>query len=138
MRVVLDVNLLVSARLTPGGEAHAILDLADAGYDLLLSDFILEQVEKVLNYPRVQSSFPHVTQDVISRHLAELKETGILVAEEIAVSVSSDPEDNRILATAVDGKADFIVTRNISHFPAAYGQVRIISPAEFLKRIRQR
>ena len=138
MRVVLDVNLLVSAGLTPGGEAHAILDLADAGYDLLLSGFILQQVEKVLNYPRVRSSFPHVTQDVISRHLAELKATGIFVNEETAVSVSFDPEDNRILAAAVDGKADYIVTRNVSHFPTVYGRVKVLSPAEFLKFVRQR
>ena len=66
MRVVLDVNLLISVRLTSSGEAQAILNLADAKYDLLLSDFILYKIEEVLNYPWLKSAFPHLTQDAIA------------------------------------------------------------------------
>ncbi len=137
MRVVLDVNLLVSARLTPMGEAQAILDQADARYDLLLSGFILQQVERVLNYPRIQSSFPHLTQDAIATYLTRLRTTGNLVIETTRVQVSPDSEDNRILAAAVDGQADYLVTRNLSHFPSTYGQVKIVSPSDFHRLIRQ-
>lgn len=45
LRVVLDVNVLISAALTPNGEARAILRQARVGYNLLLSDFIFTKVE---------------------------------------------------------------------------------------------
>ena len=44
---------------------------------------------------------------------------------------------NRILAAAVDGNADYLVTRNLSHFPETYGSVGIISPGDFLRMLRQ-
>lgn len=137
MRVVLDVNLLVSARLTPKGEAQAILDQADTRYDLLLSDFILEQVESVLNYPRLQTSFPHLTPEVVATYLAKLRKTGSLVIETTHVGVSPDLEDNCILAVAVNGQADYLVTRNLAHFPSNYGQVKVVSPADFHRLIRK-
>lgn len=50
MRVVLDVNILVSAALTPtpGQQARDILDRAEDQYTLLLSDFILMKVSEIL------------------------------------------------------------------------------------------
>ena len=52
MRVILDVNVFISAAITPKGEARKILRQAETEYTLLLSDFILQQVERVLAYPK--------------------------------------------------------------------------------------
>lgn len=137
MRVVLDVNVLISAAITPTGEARAIFRQAEARYDLLLSDFILQQVERVLHYPHIQSAFSNLTDAAIATYLANLRKTGDLVIETTRVDASPDPEDNRILATAVDGQADYLVTGNLSHFPTAYGPIKILSLAAFRDLLKQ-
>lgn len=137
MRTVLDVNVLVSARITSRGEADKILAQAKAQYDLLLSDFVLHKTGQVLRYPRIQARYPHITEVAIADYLATLRDLAIPVIEKTSVTESIDPEDNRVLAAAVDGQADYLVTYNLSHFPSTYGQVKIVSPADFHRLIRQ-
>lgn len=137
-RVVLDVNLLVSARLTPAGEAQAILNQARISFDLLVSDFVLQKVEQVLGYPHIQTRYSHLSQSVISEYGTTLRALSIPVTEKTVVTVSSDPEDNRVLAVAVDGQADYLVTRNLAHFPPTYGQIKIVSPADFRKLLKEK
>ena len=121
MRVVLDINVLVRAYLTPGGEGWAILNQAEESYTLILSDFIFWKLEAVLHYDHIQRRFPHLTDEIIQDHLAALEEAGELIAERTVITQdsggSSDPEDNRILAAAIDGGADYLVTLNINDFP---------------------
>ena len=62
MRVVLDINVLVRAYLTPGGEGWAILNQAEESYTLILSDFIFWKLESVLSYDHIQRRFPHLTR----------------------------------------------------------------------------
>ena len=135
-RVVLDINVLVSAALTPQGEARAILRLARSNYDLLVSDFMRHKIAQVLRYPHIQSRYTHLTDAAIASFLAEIRGLAIPVFETTTVTASSDPEDNRILAAAVDGQADYLVTRNLAHFPASYGQIKVLAPADFHALIR--
>ncbi len=142
MRVVLDINILVSAVVTPtpGQQARAILDQAEDQYTLLLSDFILWKLEAVLHYDRIQVKYPHLTEEAIQTYLAKLKKTAELVTERTEIDAtegSRDPEDNHILAAAVDGQATYLVTRNTSHFPSAFRGVATIAPADFLRRLRE-
>ena len=129
--------MLVSARLTPSGAAQAVLDQAEAKYDLLLSDFILQQVERVLHHPHIQAGFPHLNDAAIAAYIASLRKAGNLVDETTPIDASPDPEDNRILAAAVDGQADYLVTGNLSHFPPACGQIKILSLAAFRYILKQ-
>lgn len=141
MRVVLDANILVSAAITPtpGQQARAILDQAEESYTLLLSDFILWKLDNVLRYDRIQSKYPHLTETAIQDYLAKLKKIGQVVTERTVITEedgSSDPEDNRILAVAVDGNATHVVTRNTPHFPETFRGSIIIEPADFLRLLR--
>lgn len=137
-RVVLDVNMLVSARITPAGEAQAILNQARISFDLLVSDFVLQKVAQVLGYPHIQARCSHLSQPVISEYGTTLRALSIPVTEKTTVTASSDPEDNRVLAVAVDGQADYLVTRNLAHFPSTYGQIKIVSPADFRKLLMEK
>lgn len=101
MRVVLDINILVSAAVTPtpGQQARDILDQAEDQYTLLLSDFMLWKLEAVLHYDRIQSKYPHLTEDAIQTYLAKLKRMAKAVTERTTVDEtegSRDPEDNHI------------------------------------------
>ncbi|MCC7264935.1 MAG: putative toxin-antitoxin system toxin component, PIN family [Candidatus Latescibacteria bacterium] len=136
LRVVLDANLLTSAVLTPLGEARALLRRARVDYELLLSDFMHARLAQVLHYPHIQTKYPHLTSGVITEYLALLRGLALFVPEKTETTASKDPEDNRVLAVAVDGQADYLVTRNHSHFPATYGQIKIVSPADFRSHLQ--
>lgn len=142
MRVVLDINILVSAAITsrPGQQARYILDQAEARYTLLLSDFMIQRLERVLHYDHIQSKYKHLTESAIQAFLAKLKKMADMVLERTVITEgaggSRDAEDNRILAVAVDGGSTYLVTRNIVHFPKTFRGVTIIEPTAFLQLLR--
>jgi predicted nucleic acid-binding protein len=55
VRFTLDSNILVRAVATPRGPALRLLDIILGSHTLVLSRFILDEVERVLLYPRRQS-----------------------------------------------------------------------------------
>ena len=60
MRVVLDVNVLVSAAITPtpGHVGRDIFDQAGVSYTLLLSEFMVWKLASVLHYARIRTKYP--------------------------------------------------------------------------------
>ncbi len=77
-RAVLDTNILVSALLTPKGQAAAILNLL-AHFTLCLSEEILAELEDVLSRRRIRNRYPLTDQDVAG-YLALLRQVSLMVA----------------------------------------------------------
>jgi predicted nucleic acid-binding protein len=48
------------------------------------------------------------------------------------LEVSGDPDDNRFLECADAGRADYMVTGNLRHFPRFWKKTKIITPREFI------
>jgi predicted nucleic acid-binding protein len=57
VRFTLDSNILVRAATSPRGPALRLLDIVLGAHTLVLSRFILEEVERVLLYPRIQARY---------------------------------------------------------------------------------
>jgi len=55
VRFTLDSNILVRALVSPHGPALRLLDIIRRAHTLVLSRFILDEVERVLLYPRLQA-----------------------------------------------------------------------------------
>ena len=72
MRLTLDSNVLVRALASPHGAALRLLDLVLAAHTLVLSRFILDEVERVLMYPRLQMRF-HITPSEVARFTGNLE-----------------------------------------------------------------
>lgn len=119
MRFTLDSNILVRAVTSPRGPALRLLDIVLGTHTLILSRFILDEVERVLLYPRIQARY-RIAPEEAARFAGSLADASHLV-EPVVVRpiVLSDPDDDPVLYTAVDGKADVLCTRNIRHFAAA-------------------
>lgn len=116
MKITLDSNILVRAAMSPKGPALRLLDLVLGEHVLILSRFILEEVERVLLYPRIQARY-RVTVEEAGRFVANLAEASHLVEPVIRERlILSDPEDDAVLYTAAEGKADVLCTRNVRHF----------------------
>ncbi len=137
---VLDVNVIVSALLAPRGAPRRVLAAWEAGlFSVASSDGIIAEVEDRLRDPRIGGAYGVTPEDV--RWVADLLRTQAeiaAVASNPAVRVTSDPEDDYVLATALACKAEYLVTGDRRMLVLAeYEGTRIVSPREFLEILEQ-
>ena len=132
IRAVLDTNALASGALISQGVLPTIIDLwRDGAFALVFSEEIMIELSHTLAKPYFLTRL--TTKD--TEDYVELLDTaGEMVAVTSPVSgVATHPEDDLILATAVDGKADYLVTgdKKLQQLKNYQG-VAIVSPREFL------
>ena len=116
MRIVLDTNILVRANAKARGPARELLQLIAGSPDhtLLLSPFLLQELERVFSYVRVRVS-SKLTVEEIAEYLSYLRAND--VSEVVFPGpapgvVPSDPDDDPVVHTAVIGRADALCTLN--------------------------
>jgi putative PIN family toxin of toxin-antitoxin system len=108
VRFTLDSNILVRATTSPQGPALRVLDIVLATHTLVLSRFILDEVERVLLYPRIQQRY-QITAEEAARLTGALADAAHLVEPIVTRPiVLSDPADDPVLYTAADGRADIL------------------------------
>lgn len=136
MRVVVDTNILVSRYLSPHGSSARVLDCWQGGqFDLLASEPILQEYEKVMKYARIRARH-HLTDEDIGEIIEDLREFAVLTelqpGNRVDV-VKQDPSDNMFLECAVAGGADYVVSGD-DHLLALgeFRSIQILSPAAFL------
>ena len=134
MRVLLDTNMLVSALLEDGGyPARVVGAWREKRYALVTSPALLDEFRRVVQYGRLTKRLRGREKEVAV--LAAGLE--ILAAQsegKLSLSVLTDPDDSSVLAAAVEGSADYLVTGNKHHFDelgGSYQGIEILSPREF-------
>jgi uncharacterized protein len=142
MRVLLDTNILVSHLLTPthSGSIAAIMDsLARGDFMLLLPLELLDELEQVV------ARKPSLAQRIRPEQLARLREGLLAVGDVIPPieqhipAVTRDRKDDYLLAYAVVGAADYLVTGDEDLLVLKQvGRLRIVSPPEFADILRDR
>src|SRR5690242_4057818 len=133
IRAVLDANVVVSGLINPFGPPGAILKaLQHHRFILVSSQPVNEEILEVLNRPTIRDKFD--LGDRIFDMAFILWERAELVVELPAVKVSNDADDDKYLATALAGGADYLVTGDIGDLLHLheYKGVAIVSPKEFL------
>ena len=131
MRVVLDKNVLISA-LVGHGKPRRLLIWLFREHELLSSRQMLAELEDVLS----RSKFG-LTRSQIDEFLTLLVKRFIISEiEEIPEVVAEDPDDDVVLATALAGGAEYIVTGD-RHLLGLreYEGIRIVSVGEMLKSL---
>jgi predicted nucleic acid-binding protein len=140
-RTVLDTDVLVAAVRSDRGASRVLLTAAlESRYPSVVSVPLMLQYESVLTRPEHLAAASISTADV-----GVLLDALALVAEPIRISylwrpVLQDPGDDLVLETAVNGRAEVVVTFNRRHFePAArpFG-LEILAPADALRRLENR
>ena len=129
MRATLDTNVLVSA-LNYGGIPEQLLDLnTDEVFVLCLSTTIIEETKRILRdrFKWPEDRFEAVLEPVLSHAL--------IVEPTIAVTVSRDPEDDHILACALEAKADVIVSGDKDLDLGSFEGISILTPRQFIERL---
>jgi uncharacterized protein len=137
-RVFLDANILFSAAITPEGRARAIFELAGEHATLLATDYAVEEARRNLErkYPSRLTELETLLEVV-----AILDAPPLQLVEELAPLVP-DAADAPVLAGAVSGGADMLVTGNERDFRDLYGTevrgVLVLRPRDALDLLTPR
>ena len=108
MRVVLDTNVLVSAIGWAGPPRTVLLALRDGRHRLVTTAELLEELKRVLQYPKLA---PVRTHPSLPEILAWLwRPEHLVVPRERLQVIREDPADDRVLEAAVAGRAQAIVS----------------------------
>ena len=129
LKVVFDTNVYISAILTDG-DCRKLLDFARRGrFNLLISESIVEEIERVV---RVKLALSEFETEII---IVGIKNITTFVSPDFMLSVINDKPDNRILECALAGKADYIISGDKEHLLSLseFRGIKILSPADFLK-----
>ena len=134
MRVVLDTNQHISAIIRPNGHPAQIVKLWRVGLiELAISPVILEEFEAVVHRPRIQQKY-NLSDADIAEYLEVLKTFAVIVPGTITVNaVPDDPDDDIIIACAIEAEADVIISgdRHLLSL-GSYQGVPIVKAVEFL------
>lgn len=133
LTVVLDVNVVVSAVMSPHGAPRQVLEAWQTGsITVLTSTGIIEEVAAKLLDPSIGGRLGVTVADV-EAVVVLLETEARLVAPEVEPPVTDDPEDDHVLAVVVAGPADYLVTGDKGLLRLGHhGPATIISPRDFL------
>jgi predicted nucleic acid-binding protein len=106
--------------------------LHDAAFKVVLSPAIIDEVLRALAYPEVHRLMRHGADP-------QLWFEDILVLADLVggaynlAAACPDPDDDKYLAAAIEGRAAFVVTGDRQFLAlGAYDEIRIVSPRAFL------
>lgn len=130
-RVVLDTNVLISAALQPKGPPRAVIDaVRAAGGALVFSDESYEELRSRLARPKFDR---YVSTEARERFIVQLQAASEWVAISGAVLGCRDPDDDKLLETALAGDADCLVTGDKDLLVMSpYRNLPILEPRAFL------
>jgi uncharacterized protein len=136
LKAVLDSSVLVSAFIAPSGPVMPLLrQPLRHRYELILSKDILSETAQSLLTKESPRRTAKYADDDVHAYLTWLLSVATLIDEvpELAV-VPNDPKDNMVIATAVAGKADYLITGDRKHLlpMKEYQGIYILAPRSFL------
>jgi len=138
MRAVMDTNLLVSYLIAHRPPIAEIVDvhLARGDFTLLTAPVLLEELDHVLQYPRLHRYYDAETRVRFVALVAALSEI-VDLPDEAPPRICRDPADDWVIACAYAGNADLIVSgdRDLLDLRRV-GRIPILSARQFLERIQ--
>ena len=134
MRVILDSNVLLAALISPHGHPDAIYRAWRAArFELVTSAAQLDELRRVSRYPKLKTILPahRVGTMVNNMHRAIVLAQLPPLPDGID---ADDPDDAFLLAMALGGEADYLVTgdRRAGLLQRGrLGRTRIVTPTTF-------
>jgi putative PIN family toxin of toxin-antitoxin system len=141
VRYVFDTNVLVAAlRSDLGASRKLLLGALDGAIQVVASVPLMVEYEAVLTRPQHLSAIGLTLQDthvVIDAFAAVLEP---VVLRFLWRPRLRDPADEMVLETAVNGRADRLVTFNLRHLKSAAEEfgITVVAPPEAWKEIQRR
>lgn len=133
IRVVFDTNIVISGSLW-SGTPHHVLQLAEQGQvKPLISETMLDELREVIERPKFLGRLA-----LLGKTAAQVVEDYLILAavievESIEPTISADLDDDQILACALSGHADYIVSGDPHLLEVErYKHISILTASDFL------
>ena len=130
-RVVVDTNVLISAALRPHGPPRAVVEaVREARGVLLFCDQTFDELRSRFHRPKFDR---YVGRHSRAVYLAQLEAVSEWVSIAGAKLGCRDPDDDKLLETALMGEADCLVTgdRDLLEM-SPFQDIPIVTPVGFL------
>lgn len=137
LTITVDTNILVSALIAKGKPRRLIKEIEQKNVNLVLSDSIILELEIVLEREKFRK---YVTLNAARNYVDEVKSLSKIVKIKSKFKViKEDPDDDLVINTAYDGKADYVVSGdkhllNLKNFKG----VKIVTVSEMLKILKRK
>ena len=131
---VLDTNVLVSGLVAEHGFPRRILDAwLEGRFTLVTSFYLVEEVTHVLTYPRIAQRMQLDDAELAAILAALLSRTKLTPGQLQLPGVTRDLKDDAVVACAVEGKADYIVSGDQDLLAlGGYEGIRVATPRQFV------
>ena len=131
MRVVVDTNVWVSRLLLSGSVAALALDKALGSSEVMVSESLVAELANVLSREKFDRYVPVQDREEFLRRVPKVATVAPVLTE---VEVCRGPDDNQVLALALDSGSDYIITgdRDLLMLHPWRG-VKIVPPRAFLE-----
>jgi putative PIN family toxin of toxin-antitoxin system len=141
LKVVVDTNLFVSGLIIKRGNPYELLEAwRSKAFMLLMSEALQTEIAEVLIRPEIKQKY-HLTTDEVEDTLRLLQTDALLTLPAPRLPVTlRDPKDEKVLALAIGGEADYLVTGDedlltVEGNPDLRG-LRIVRPVAFLALLK--
>ncbi len=135
MRVVLDTGVLIAALISSDTPPDLVYQAwRKKRFELVTSEWQLAEFRRVSRHPKLRRFLrPSEAGNLVNG----LRQRALVIKRLPEVELSPDPNDNPLLATALAGKADFLVTGDKRGLLALkkVERTRILTARQFLKTL---
>ena len=132
MRVVLDTGILIAALITVNTPpAYCYKAWRKKRFELITSEWQLDEFRRVSRYPKLRD---YINPAEAEHMVNGLRRRATVYESLPTVDLCKDPDDNPVLAMALESKADFLVTGDKRDLLSMrrIGETPIVSAAAFL------
>jgi len=133
MRVVLDTNVFLSGIHWPGASHKVLRKWFIGSFMLVSSQQINQELFTQLRDFKIQMETKEIGWwgDLI------LEKSILVIPKEKINVVKKDPDDNKFIEAAVEGRAEYIVTQDKHLLEiSTYENIKILTPKEFLELLK--
>ena len=139
LKAVVDTNLFVSGLFGGDTISSRLQDYwVNLDFVLVTSIDIIREVNRVFHYPRIQERFKP-DEENIKRFFRLIFRKAIITKDKYTTDrITDDLTDNKFLACALEGKADYVVSRdphlrNLKH----YHRIQIVDATTFVGKVKE-
>lgn len=114
-RVFMDSSALIAGIISETGAAHVLLQLSESGaITIVVNEYVITECER--SFARKSPRNLPLLQLAIKKSRLQILEDPTPEENQANLYLISDPQDVPILLSALQAKADFLVTHNRKHF----------------------
>jgi uncharacterized protein len=135
VKVVLDTNIYISALLTEGGLSDRLYQhWRNRRFTLYTSRAQLIELRRVSRYAKLRGLLKPAQVGAL---VNLLKEDAYIVTPRVTPNVSTDPDDNVILAIALEANADYLASLDLGDILSLkkIGKTKIVSTRGLLRSL---